>query len=534
MKIQPTLLMLALLIPVALLVFGFKRVGLSAEAKVRPPYVAGGFYPADAGELGTMIDGFLAKATPEKLEGSLVALICPHAGYQFSGGVAAYSYIQLKGRHYDRVVVLAPTHRESFDFTSIYDGDAYQTPLGTVPVDREFAAQLVKLSSTIKFSGRGHGEVEGQGEHAIEDQLPFLQRVLGQFKMVPIVMGDPGYDACRALGIALAKTVPGTNTLILVSSDLSHYHHYDEAELIDHQILKAIQDWDYYTIAQNMVRPGWEGPCGGAPIVAAMIAAERMGARHAQLLMYANSGDVTGDKSRVVGYGALALVAQPENKKHGHKSAEFSLAPAEKQALLNIARHSVERAVREKKLYQLSADLQGALRDARGAFVTLKKHGELRGCIGYMTGMKPLAETVRDVAAFAALEDRRFPPVDESELGLLQYEISVLSPLLKVEDINQIHVGEHGLLIRKGQSEGVLLPQVPTEEGWNRNTFLEQVGVKAGLPTQTWKDPDADLFLFTALVFNDQGAAKDAALDDDSHPKPPTPPTPQGPGSTRP
>ena len=184
-----------------------------------------------------------------------------------------------------------------------------------------------------------------------------------------------------------------------------------------------------------------------------MIAAERMGARHAQLLMYANSGDVTGDKSRVVGYGALALVAQPENKKHGRKSAEraeFSLTPAERQALLNIARHSVETAVREKKLYQLPADLRGALRDARGAFVTLKKNGELRGCIGYMTGMKPLAETVRDVAAFAALEDRRFPPVDESELSLLQYEISVLSPLLKVEDINQIRVGEHGLAHPQG------------------------------------------------------------------------------------
>ena len=533
MKIQLTLLLFALLVPVALFVFSLKNLGLSEEHKIRPAYVAGGFYPADANELGKMIDGFLAQASAEKLEGSLVALICPHAGYQFSGGVAAYSYIQLKGRSYDRVVVIAPSHYESFPFSSIYDGEAYQTPFGDVPVDHDFAAKLAKLSSTIKISDRGHGEVEGHGEHALEDQLPFLQRVLGQFKLVPIVMGDPSYDACRALGIALAKAVQGTNTLILVSSDLSHYHPYDEAERMDHQILKTIEEWDYLSLSQNTERDIWKGPCGGGPIVAAMIAAERLGAHRAQILKYANSGDVTGDKSRVVGYGAVALVAEKENKKHGRKSAEFSLTPAEKQELLKIARQSVETAVREKKLYSPPADEPEALRNARGAFVTLKEHGDLRGCIGYMSPVKPLAETVRDVAAYAALEDRRFRPVSESELGILEYEISVLSPLRKVEDINQIHVGQHGLLIRKGEYEGVLLPQVPTEEGWNRNTFLEQVCVKAGLPEQAWKDEDADLFMFTALVFASQ-PSKAPTSDETSPQKPPGLPGSPGPGSPRP
>ncbi len=538
MKVQLTLLLFALLVPIVLFVVGLKDLGMSAEHKIRPAYVAGGFYPADPNELGKMIDGFLAQATPEKLEGNLVALICPHAGYQFSGGVAAYSYIQLKGRKYDRVVVIAPSHYESFPFASIYDGEAYQTPFGNVPVDKDFATKLVKLSSTIKISGRGHGEVEVQGarygEHALEDQLPFLQRVLGQFKMVPIVMGDPSYDACRALGIALAKAVQGTDTLILVSSDLSHYHPYDEAERMDHQILKTIEDWDYLTLSQNIERDIWKGPCGGGPIVAAMIAAERLGAHHAQILMYANSGDVTGDKSRVVGYGAVALVAEEENKKHGRKSAEFSLTPAEKQELLKIARQSVETAVRDKKLYSPPADEPEALRNARGAFVTLKEHGELRGCIGYMSPIKPLAETVRDVAAYAALQDRRFRPVSESELGILEYEISVLSPLRKVEDIDQIHVGQHGLLIRKGDIEGVLLPQVPKEEGWNRNTFLEQVCVKAGLPEQSWKDEDVDLFMFSALVFAEPTAPKPPTFDEPSTQKPQGPPVPPGPGSPRP
>ena len=540
MKVQLTLLLLALLVPVAIFVFSPKKLGLTQEHKIRPAYVAGSFYPADANELGKMIDGFLAQASPEKLEGSLVALICPHAGYPFSGGVAAYSYIQLKGRSYDHVVVIAPSHYESFPFSSIYDGEAYHTPLGDVPVDHDFAARLVKLSSTIKLSERGHGvaEMRGQqvGEHALEDQLPFLQRVLGQFKMVPIVMGDPGYDACRALGIALAKAVQGTNTLILVSSDLSHYHPYDEAEGMDHQILKMIEDWDYLSLSQNTERDIWKGPCGGGPIVAAMIAAERLGAHRAQILKYANSGDVTGDKSAVVGYGAVALVAEneKENKKHGRKSAEFSLSLVEKQELLKIARTSVETAVREKKLYRVPADEPEALRDARGAFVTLKEHGDLRGCIGYMSPLKPLAETVRDVAAFAALEDRRFLPVSENELGALEYEISVLSPLRKVEDINQIHVGQHGLLIRKGEYEGVLLPQVPTEEGWDRNTFLEQVCVKAGLPEKTWKDEDADLFMFTALVFGEPTNLKPPTLEETSPQKPPGPPVPQAPGLPRP
>jgi AmmeMemoRadiSam system protein B/AmmeMemoRadiSam system protein A len=536
MKVQVTLLLFALLVPVVLIVFSLNNLGLSEEHKIRPAYVAGGFYPADANQLGKMIDGFLAQAPAVKLEGSLVALICPHAGYQFSGGVAAYSYIQLKGRSYDRVVVIAPSHYESFPFSSIYDGEAYQTPFGDVPVDHDFAAQLAKLSSAIKISGRGHGLVEGHGEHALEDQLPFLQRVLGQFKMVPIVMGDPSYGACRALGIALAKAVQGTNTLILVSSDLSHYHPYDEAEQMDHQILKMIEDWDYLSLSQNTERDIWKGPCGGGPIVAAMIAAERLGAHRAQILKYANSGDVTGDKSRVVGYGAVALVAEKEkeNKKHGRKSAEFSLTPAEKQELLKIARNSVESAVRDKKLYAPPADEPEALRNARGAFVTLKEHGDLRGCIGYMSPVKPLAETVRDVAAYAALEDRRFRPVSESELGLLEYEISVLSPLRKVEDINQIHVGQHGLLIRKGEYEGVLLPQVPTEEGWNRDTFLEQVCVKAGLPEQAWKDEDADLFMFSALVFAEPTNPKSSTFDEASPQKPPGQPVPQAPGSPRP
>ena len=214
--------------------------------KVRPAGVAGGFYPADPKELAKMVDDFLARATVPQVKGPLLALVSPHAGYPFSGPVAAYSYALLRGRKFARVVVIAPSHYESFAFSSVYDGDAYSTPLGRVAVDKAFAAQLVAMSPLIKFSGRGHGEVKGQWEHALEDELPFLQRVLGEFKLVPVVMGDQSYENSRALGVALAKLIregpqlPGGDfdTLIVASSDLSHYHPYDDAVAIDHKTLR--------------------------------------------------------------------------------------------------------------------------------------------------------------------------------------------------------------------------------------------------------------------------------------------------------
>lgn len=480
-------------------------VVLGDSPKIRRPYVAGAFYPADPAELTRMVDGFLARVPPRKLDGPLVAIISPHAGYPFSGQVAAYSYALLKGKQYERVVVIAPSHYEAFPFASIYDGDAYSTPLGQVPVDKAFATRLAGLSPLIRISGRGHGEVEGHGEHALEDELPFLQRVLGEFKLVPIIMGDQRYEICRALGVALAKAIGDSNTLIVVSSDLSHYHPYDEAVTIDHHTLKAIEDWDYLSLSRNFESRVWEA-CGGGPIVAAMVAAERLGASHAIILKYANSGDVTGDKSRVVGYGAVAIIKE-KNRAEG-KAPSFSLNGKEKEALLRIARKAVETAVRERKVYECSAEGMEPLAEARGAFVTLKERGELRGCIGYMNPVKPLCETVRDVAVLAALQDRRFTPVTAAELGQLEYEISVLSPLRRVMDIQEIKVGKHGLLIKEGDTEGVLLPQVPVEEGWDRKTFLEQVCLKAGLPRHAWQDPDADLFLFSALVFGEHSPAE--------------------------
>jgi MEMO1 family protein len=483
--------------------------GRVQTSNVRPAAVAGTFYPADAKELAQMVDGFVAKATPPPVS-NLVTIVAPHAGYQFSGAVAGWSYALVKGRHYQRVVVIAPSHYEAFPFASVFDGAAYDTPLGRVPVDQAFAKKLASASPLIKLSGSGHTPDADKREHSVEVQLPFLQRVLGDFQLVPIVMGDQEYATCRALGLALAKLI-GPETLIVASSDLSHYHTYDEAVRMDHKTLTAIEEWDYLSMSRNFPQRIWEA-CGGGPIIAAMIASERLGANQAIILKYANSGDVTGDRSRVVGYGAVVL-ARGEARK-SDAGSHLSLSGSEQSELLRLARKSVETVVRERKLYDYSPPATGPLAQERGAFVTLTKGGELRGCIGYTAPSEALALTVRDVAAFAAVRDRRFTPVTADELPELEYEISVLSPLRRVLDVKQIRPGRDGLVMKRDEAEGLLLPQVAIDQHWDRITFLKQTCRKAGLAPDAWQDPETDIFSFTALVFG--GLRARPSLETDS------------------
>jgi len=478
----------------------------AADLKIRTAGVAGSFYPADPAALTGMMDEYLAKATLPHIDGPILAVVAPHAGYEYSGPVAAYTYAALKGRKYARVVVIAPSHFEAFGFASVYDGDAYSTPLGIVKVDKEFAKHLAGMQSSIKLSDRGHTPRGRDAEHALEVQLPWLQRVLGDFTLVPVIMGDQSYEASRDLGVSLASLIAKENegtTLIVASSDLSHYHTYNEAVNLDHKTLNALKTWDYFSMSRNFEERVWEA-CGGAPIVAAMIAAEREGANQAMLLRYANSGDVTGDKSHVVGYGAVALVRQPKQQA---TEQTFSLSQDEKDQLIALARTSVEHAIRDRKAYEPPAPEDAALNRESGAFVTLRESGALRGCIGYTSATKPLYQTIRDTATLAATSDPRFRPVSADEVPKLEYEISVLSPLRRVRDVREIQVGRDGLLVKNGDREGLLLPQVPTEQHWDRMKFLEQTCVKAGMPDQCWKEVDTDIFCFTAEVFGEHRAS---------------------------
>ncbi len=466
--------------------------------KIRAAAVAGSFYPANPAELTRMMDDYLARVTDAPTGSRLIALIAPHAGYVYSGPVAAYSYALLKGRRYQRVVVIAPSHVVPFDYASVYDGDGYATPLGGIRVDKALAKKLAAENPRlVRLSSQGHAPTDGQAEHSLEVQLPWLQRTLGEFTLVPVIMGEQSYAASRALGVALAKLV-GPETLIVASSDLSHFHTYEQASAMDRKTLAAVEDWDYLSLSRNLEQGMWEA-CGGAPIVATMMAAERLGATRAAVLKYANTGDVTGDRSRVVGYGAAALWAEAQSS--AAVGPRISLSQDEKADLLQLARNAVATAVRERKLYSAPTPKLSALLMDRGAFVTLTKRGELRGCIGYVAPTGPLYTTVRDVAAFAAVRDTRFSPVKADELPELQYEISVLSPMRRVKDVKEVQVGTHGLLVKRGRIEGVLLPQVPVEQHWDRTTFLEEICAKAGLPQRCTQDPDTDLFMFTALVF---------------------------------
>lgn len=478
-----------------------------SEGKVRRPAVAGAFYPADPAELSEMIDRMLAEAAPQ-VDGVILAAVAPHAGYVYSGPVAAHTFAELKGRKFSRVVVIAPTHRVAFDYASVYDGDAYETPLGIVPVDKEFAQRLAEMSSTIQFSEKGHESTSAGGEHAIEVQLPWLQRVLSEFKIVPIVMGSQSYQGSRALGVALAKLIESESeqdsTLVLASSDMSHYRSYDDAQRLDGKTLQGLKNWDYLSMSRNFNAGVWEA-CGGAPIVAAMIYAERRGANRAEVLRYANSGDTSGDHSRVVGYGAEVFVKAASAST---AKAEFSLTAQEKADLLALARHAVERIVTKQELFEPAVPVDVALNREAGAFVTLTRNGHLRGCIGYTSAMKPLYITVRDTATLAAMRDVRFQPVSAAELPELSYEVSVLSPLRRVTDVEQIEVGRDGLLMKSADREGLLLPQVPVEYKWDRARFLEETCVKAGMSRDSWKDEGTDIFRFTALVFNEKDAAE--------------------------
>jgi len=269
--------------------------------EIRKPVVAGQFYSDDGEILASQIDDFLAKAHREELPGEILALIAPHAGYMYSGQVAASAYRQIKGQPFRSVIVIAPSHRVPFTGASIFHRGGYQTPLGVVTVDSKLAQAILEGGAQLNFYPQAHSM-----EHSLEVQLPFLQRVLGDFQLVPIVMGDQDLSTCQTLAEAIASSLGKERVLIVASSDLSHYHSYDQAVELDKVILEAVNAFDPLRLHQTL-RQGRSEACGGGPMVAAMLTAKKLAASGAKVLTYANSGDVTGDRGQVVGYMAAAV-----------------------------------------------------------------------------------------------------------------------------------------------------------------------------------------------------------------------------------
>ncbi len=275
---------------------------MTARTTVRPPAVAGMFYPGEPHTLGRQIDELLTRAQQADVAGEIVALISPHAGYMYSGFTAAKAYTLLQGKNYDSVVIVSPSHREYFDGISVYDGDAYRTPLGEVPVDGDLRAAAVQGEKVIILSEIGHRQ-----EHAVEVQLPFLQRVLGKIKVLPIVVGDQRREYCFHLGKKLAKILAGRRVLIIASTDLSHYYPYDTAVTLDQVIVGDVERFDYEQLMIDLETERAEA-CGGGPTVAVLLAAHELGANVIRILHVCNSGDVTGDRSGVVGYLSAAIL----------------------------------------------------------------------------------------------------------------------------------------------------------------------------------------------------------------------------------
>jgi AmmeMemoRadiSam system protein B/AmmeMemoRadiSam system protein A len=468
--------------------------------QIRESVIAGSWYPGNASRLQQEVQDYLSQASVADFEGQPIALISPHAGYRYSGQVAAYAYKILETHKFDTVVVIAPSHRAYFKGVSVYDRGGYRTPLGVVPLDRELVAELKQRESRISYVNKAHSQ-----EHSLEIQLPFVQVVMPEGKLVPLVMGDQSFETCQWLAKALAHCIKDKSVVVVASSDLSHFHPYNEAKRLDQVVVDRVNEFDPRGLSNDLAAGKCEA-CGGGPMVTAMLLARELGANKSRVLHYANSGDVTGDHSGVVGYMAAALWANPikaRGQKQGDKRAgvDLGLTSEEKVQLLKIAREVVEACCRGGKPPKPEVD-SPTLNEPRGAFVTLHKDGKLRGCIGHIRAQRPLVETIVEMAEAAAFQDPRFPPVTSEELGQLEYEISVLTPLRRIKDVEEIQVGIHGIYMKRGSASGLLLPQVATEWGWDRITFLEHTCTKAGLPEDAWKDKKTEIYIFSADVFS--------------------------------
>ena len=467
------------------------QVRAARGGKVRKPIVAGMFYPSDPHELRRIVRGYIGNVEKDRIDGRIIALISPHAGYAYSGQVAAYAYKLVEGMDFDDVVVIAPSHRVDFVGASIYDGEGYETPLGIVPINGELSRRMRKRSKIIEFISQAHAQ-----EHSLEVQIPFLQSVLKGVSLVPMVMGPTwNLEVCQQLSQAIIRSIEGRRALIIASSDLTHSYNYQKVVKQDEMLARHIEQFNITGLEKDL-REGRCQACGGGPIVVAMMAAQGLGAQRGKVLKLTNSGDVTGRKSTgnyVVGYMA-AVFYQTADKSEG------GLTEKEKRLLHRIARMAIEDTARGKPVPECMVESR-ALMEKKGAFVTLKKHGKLRGCIGYIKGIKPLCQTIKEMAVIAAFHDSRFPPVSKEELPDLEVEISVLTPIRQINDVEEIEMGKHGIIVQRDYHSGLLLPQVATEYGWDRETFLEHCCLKAGLPKDAWKDGKTRICTFCAEVF---------------------------------
>ena len=478
--------------------------------KVFPPQTAGSFYTANPAELKSQVESFINNAEPldELKDRDLLVIVSPHAGYVYSGPVAGWAFAQLRDRKYTTAVVLALNHRSRAIKAGLLDMDAYATPLGEIEIDRNEVKSLLEKHGSVFRADEGLFF----REHSLEVQLPFVQVAMPETKIVPVIVATHQMDTLKKIAEALFEHFGDRKDVIFVAStDLSHFHSYDDATKLDEKNISSILNMEVEKIAS--ASPG-DGMCGAAGVIS-MIEMFRKypdKGRKINKIKYMNSGDTAGDKSRVVGYGAVAFSldkgvrtsdskSQASQVKSGTDSGDFT--KEEREELMRIAKETVRAAV-EGRNYVPDEPSSDRLKKLGAAFVTLKKKGQLRGCIGHVIARIPLYQTVASVGRAAAVQDYRFSPVKPEELKDLSFEISVLTAPEPVKDVDEIVVGTHGLIMTRGSRSGLLLPQVPVEWKWTRDEFLDHTCRKAGLPYGCWKDPDTKIESFRAIVWGEE------------------------------
>ncbi len=475
-----------------------------APQRVREPAVAGLFYPGDPKELSKTLDGLLERA-PSPYVPRLRALICPHAGYPYSGVTAAAAYKTLAGRDVNTVLILAPSHYAGFAGAYVTSAEAYRTPLGLLPV----SGKAKQLGAAPPFVLQPRCLVErpawwrqapiaapeaGQDtpetwEHSIEVQLPFLQKTAKGVAILPVIFGETAPDQVAA---SLAPMLD-EKTIIVASSDLSHYHAYAAAKELDSRCINAI-------LALDMGKMKDQEACGKSPILALLHLA-KLKSWKAQLLNARNSGDATGEKDRVVGYAGVAFYAPG--------SEEFS-AP-DRKFMLELARNTLSSSAANTQDAELK-EPPSKLREKRACFVTLTKAGVLRGCIGNLLPQAPLYQAIVENARGAALRDPRFPPVSAEEVKDLRIEISVLSepqPLsfTSAEDLlGKLRPHEDGVLLRIGGRMATFLPQVWAQLP-EKADFLDHLAQKAGCERNAWRGKDVSVSIYHVECFEEAGGA---------------------------
>ncbi len=474
----------------------------------RLPVVAGRFYPSSDTELRKELERLFEQAKkhelPEIKQGEeILALVSPHAGYVFSGTVAASAFLPLKnGKNIKTVFLIGSSHNAWYEKASIYYSGHYITPLGKVKVDRTIANALLAEKDLFAYLPEAHAH-----EHCLEVQLPFLQySIKNGFTIVPILLGGQSKEVSKQVAKALKPYfVPGN--LFVISTDLSHYPSYNDAVKVDKQTIYDLCSNNPESFLQRLKNNDLlhisnlsTSMCGWTSALTLMYLTEHNENIRYIPVLYQNSGDIPlyGEKMRVVGYQSVLIT-----QKKADPIPEFDFSEKEKKNLLQIARARILENLQISDIpVKSSKDLSPGIKQSGGVFVSIYYKDELRGCIGRIESSDPIYKTVAEMAYSSAFNDKRFKSVTKEEMPDVHIEISLLSPLKKVNSIEEIIPGKHGILIRKDFRSGTYLPQVAIKTGWDAKQMVEHCAIdKAGMSNDEWKD--ADIYTYEALIIKD-------------------------------